>query len=480
VGIVSALAGIAAVVGIVALRLPPRTVLLVPAVPCAAAILLVLFATVQRALCLAAFAIAPLGIVQAEILGVTLNLPEVLILALFLRVGVVFLLHGERPAIGLPITGLAAYLAAACIGVVTGLVQGHGVVAVLQDFRQFTEFVALYLIVVHRVSTPKQVKQIVACFFAGCALLALHGIVERFTNIGIPLMQVLSDAVYHGATRSGSFYGATPLGALLVLAICGSVALMLSTRSWFTRLLLGVATAVCLTTIVFTNTRASWVSLFFALIVVFLSIRKTPRLVLTVAVTCLVFGAALGSLVVARMEKIEFTKGERSLLERVDYYKTAWYIFRKHPTLGLGWGAAYRRSDVLANKRYVPRPRPRVFDEKFSAEESTVHSAYLQLLVKIGLIGLAGFLCILFSWFLRVMRAWRAGLRDELDYNLFVGITAALLGYLVHCSLENFFQWPVMAQSFWLYMGLSTVMANILLEHSGRSTSQASPGPRTA
>jgi len=62
----------------------------------------------------------------------------------------------------------------------------------------------------HRVSNRRHLRQILTCYVLGGTTLAVHGILERYTGIGIPLDQALSDAVLHGGTRSGSFYGATP------------------------------------------------------------------------------------------------------------------------------------------------------------------------------------------------------------------------------------------------------------------------------
>jgi len=57
----------------------------------------------------------------------------------------------------------------------------------------------------------------------------------------------------------------------------------------------------------------------------------------------LVFSIALGPLVLERMAKLEVSRSERSLLERVKYYTVAWYIFRDYPLRGLGWGRSTRR-----------------------------------------------------------------------------------------------------------------------------------------
>jgi len=479
VGLIGSLGALVSAGVILGMGTHPGWLFLTPLIPLGLAALAVMLAHVEAGLCLIAFAICPLGVVQREIVGVTVGLPEVLILLVFAKEAFFFLLRRERFPAAFPWPCILAYAAVALLGMHTGWKHGHNPIAILQDCRQFTEFIMVYILVIHRVRSRRLMRRILLCYVLGGTILAAHGILERFTNIGVPLNQVLSDAVYHGGTRSGSFYGATPLGGLLVLTVCSIIALVLSTRSFVARIWLAAAGVVCVAAIVFTNTRASWVALLFALVFVFLSIRRSVLLVSGVIIASMLFSMTLGPLVAVRMKKIEFTKGERSLLERVDYYTVAWYIFRDYPLRGLGWGAQYTRASILQNKRYIPRRPYREIERNLSNEESTVHSAYLQLLTKLGLVGLAGFLVIIIHWLVQVMRERRMSTRKELDHNLFIATAGGVLGYLLHSSLENFFQWPVMAQSFWLFLGLTTLMAHRLLTQQGQLEVDAPQPPAT-
>lgn len=461
---VGGVTGLAAL-GIVAVAHLP--LILALALPLAVMACVVLVWNTWVGLCFAAFAIAPLGIVQVEVASVTVGLPEVLILVLFLKESIVFLRKGETFSARVPWKALAVFLVASLLGVITGLRRHNGAVRVLQDCRQFTEFVVLFLLVAHRVESRRQVTQLLVCFLLGSTLVGLHGILQRFTGMGIPGHQILSDLVHHKGIRSGSFYGSTPLGALMVLAVGAGISVALAAQSRFWRLAVGGCILVCVCAAVFTYTRASWLAMFLVFGFVLIGIRKTPWVV-AVSVCCAVlFAAALGPMVAERLAKLSFSKAERSLRERVHYYTAAWHIFREQPVRGLGWGCYFSINDILANERYVSTPRPS------ETATATVHSAYLQVLVKAGLLGLVSFLAVILAWLRKVGAAYRIGDRQERDFGLFVGITAGLLGYLAHSAFENFFQWPVMAQSFWLMLGLSTVMAARLLAEAPRSPTAA-------
>jgi len=429
----------------------------------------------QFGLCFAAFAIAPLGILQYEFAGVTVNLPELLILALFIKEAGRFGLNRERVARVLPRKLLLAYLMASLVAIATGLFAGNGAVRALQDFRQFTEYIALYLLVLHRVSSRRQILQVLVSFLLGMTVVGFHGIAQRFTGIGIPGSQLLSDMVYHEVIRSGSFYGATPLGGMMVLAVGVAAGLALRARTAKSKALAGLCAVVCVSAAVFTNTRASWLAMFVCFVFVFISVRKTPGLVALVVIGATLFIVTLGPVVLKRMGTLEISKRERSLLTRLRYYEAAWHIARAKPVFGLGWGCYYDITSILKNRRYVHTPMPERIRATFSSEEATVHSAYLQLLVKTGFLGLIPFLLLLARWFLDVVRERHVADRNEQDHNLLIGIVGGLIGYLFHSGFENFFQWPVMSQSFWLLLGLSTITA-AAIAHRERGRDQEPSG----
>lgn len=444
------------VVGAIALMDLPAPLLM--AIPFLAAGGLLILAHTPTALCVIAFSILPLGIIQVELGIVTVSLPETLILLLFAKELLLFLLRSEKPNRDVPWSYLTLYLGIGALGLPIAMYYGNGLVPALQDARQFLEFIVLYLLVMHRVQDRSLIKKILAAYVAGATLIALHGIVERFTGFGIPATQLVSDRVYHDFVRSGSVYGATALGALMVLALGPALGLILSSKNLFTKISLSGVCVILLVAAVFTNTRASWLAIAIMLLFIFVSIRKKPGLIIATVIGALVFSMVLGPVVYKRMAMLEVSKKERSLMERVQYYTTAWHIFRSHPTFGLGWGSYYDQKTILSNGRYV-KTKPPKLPEHVVAEAVTVHSAYLQILVKTGLAGLLTFFIVLAHWGMCILRERRAKPRDELDHNLYVGLTGALIGYLLHATGENFFQWPVMSQTFWMFLALSTLMA---------------------
>src|SRR5690606_14055453 len=104
----------------------------------------------------------------------------------------------------------------------------------------------------------------------------------------------------------------------------------------------------------------------------------------------------------------------------------------------------YEVPAIVNAGQYLESPRPA------GAPDATVHSLYLQIPVKTGKFGLAGFLLLMLVWTERVWRAWRNAPRNEAYYPLFVGSTAGLVGFFLQNGIENIFHQPVMAQTFWM------------------------------
>lgn len=416
------------------------------------------------ALCFIAFSIMPFCVVQQEIASVTLNLPEVLILLLAAKEGVRAISGRETVAPRLPLIPLSIFVVSLAVALGTGFLRQNGVAAALQDFRQFSEFVVLFWLVVQCVRTREQAQAIAFCFVLGAGLIAAHGIVQQFTFVGISAKQIASDFVLHRGVRSGSFYGATALGGMMVLACGPAIGVLLASRRRWVQSLAVLCIVLCLFAVVFTKTRGSWLGLVVAIVFIGVSVRPSKRILAGAAGLAVVFALLLGPLIVPRIATLADPANDQSLMDRAQYYAAAYQIGRAHPILGLGWGCYYDIGEILKSEGYIRVPRPDAAAlaakaEEEGSSEATVHSAYLQLFVKTGALGAAGFFLVVLVWLERIWRARDAQRDRDPGWALYAGVTASLAGYLFHSTFENFFQWPVMAQSFWLLMGLSFALA---------------------
>jgi len=423
------------------------------ALPALAALFVVLVWNTRWGLCFAAFSLAPLGAVSHEILDVTLYLPEVLILALAGKEAVLMALRRERIAAPMPLRSLAVYMAAAVLAVGTGIAYGNGTIATLQDFRQFTEYLLLFWLVMQRAADRDLMIEVLLCFVAGAAICAVHAIVQHAVAVGLVDMRYAPYVHYRGL-RSGSFHHANTLGGLLVLAVGAAAGLYLAVTRRSTKVFLAICIGLCLVAEVYTKSRGGWISMAAALVFIGVCVRPSRRTLAMAAAVGVAFAVLMGPAITQRMSTFSDPDDDRSFMGRTQYYTAATHIIGAHPLLGLGWGAYYEVPAIVNAEQYVESPRPA------GAPDATVHSLYLQIPVKTGLLGLAGFLLLMLAWTERVWRAWRTAPRNERYYPLFVGSTAGLVGFFLQNGIENIFHQPVMAQAFWMLFGLSFATAH--------------------
>lgn len=116
---------------------------------------------------------------------------------------------------------------------------------------------------------------------------------------------------------------------------------------------------------------------------------------------------------------------ERSLVTRVDYWRSAWQIFRDHPVAGVGLGA-------------FPAVYPRYGSSSARHERlEQAHNDYLQLLTDTGLLGGAVALTALALLIRQLRRQWRHVERLRSDDRAALAAAAiAIAGILLHSFVD--------------------------------------------
>jgi len=157
-----------------------------------------------------------------------------------------------------------------------------------------------------------------------------------------------------------------------------------STLSWFIPLTLGLT----LLSIMFTFTRGVWLALTItSLLGSFIYSRKMGLTFLIFLIVSGIF--LLGAWPKFRERTFQVFNSETSYdSERVVLWKTNWYIFKKSPLLGIGYGENKRRLREFYDELDVPKGQ----------FEGHAHNQYLHFLAGTGLIGLFFYLswCVYF------------------------------------------------------------------------------------
>jgi O-antigen ligase len=366
--------------------------------------------------------------------GITLRLEDFLLLFIglswFARTAVdktTGLIH--KTSLNQPIAAyiLACFLATLW-GKVTGDVEGKaGFFFVLKYF----EYMIVFFMVVNFVKTPDQAKRLLFCLFLTCFIVSIYGLIQ------IP----------GGGRVSAPFEGEVgepnTFGGYLVLMGAVAVALIDHMKDMRLRLGLAVLLIVLLVSLLYTQSRASYLAVIPAYFVLGLLSKRRFYLI-----AGLIVALALSPIIIPRVAKERMaetftqpeTKGQilvgklrldTSASARIIGYKEALSAWRKNPILGYG----------VTGYRFMDAQYPRI-------------------LVETGIIGMLAFAWLIHALFRVGFSNWRAQ-EDELLRGLSVGLIAGLVGLLVHAVGANTFTIVRIMEPFWCLTGIVVALSSI-------------------
>ncbi|WP_372774065.1 O-antigen ligase family protein [Mangrovibacterium sp.] len=315
---------------------------------------------------------------------------------------------------------------------------------------------------------------VVAFYWFGYALLQHKMSIYRFVLLyGIGFLPVIGYAWWrhsgygffdHQAANyvmNPFFKDHTSYGAMLVFFIPALFAMWRNQQlTRLVRMLSLFLLSVFSVALVFSYTRAAWLSLVVAIGVsgiLWLKIRFRTVLVLGLVFVGIVF--LFQDQLVERLEtnkqessaeleghlnSISNVSTDASNVERLNRWSSAIAMFREKPLLGWGPGtymfeyAPFQRTDL------------RTIISTNSADGGNAHSEYLGPLAESGILGLGSFL-LLVVLILRTGFRVYAQAENKTDRAMALAVFLGLVSYLVHGFLNNFLDTDKAAVPFWMF-----------------------------
>ena len=336
---------------------------------------------------------------------------------------------------------IAAYiivcLVATLWGRITGDVQGiAGFFFVLKYF----EYMIVFFMVVNYVETPDQAKRLLFCLFLTCFIVSMYGLIQ------IPGGERVS-APFEGARGEPNTFG-----GYLVFMGAVAVALIDHLKDMRVRLGLAVLLVVLLISLLYTQSRASYLAVIPAYLVFSLLSRRRFYLI-----AGLIVALALSPLIIPRVakERIAFTfmqpeatgqiqfgkvRLDTSASARIIGYKKGLSDWRKSPIMGYG----------VTGHHFMDAQYPRI-------------------LVETGIVGMLAFAWLVYTLFHVGLSTWRYA-QDDLLRGLSAGLIAGFVGLLVHAIGANTFIIVRIMEPFWFLAGIVIALASISEESSGEPT----------
>jgi len=267
--------------------------------------------------------------------------------------------------------------------------------------------------------------------------------------------------------KDHTIYGAT-------VALCLPISLALLNQKGspaLSKAVLILLNSILITGLIFSYTRAAWLSVFCAGIIgLLVYFRVNFKLLLGL-------GLALGFVIYAQWDNIQLVMAKNkhehtteafeekiqsaanvttdaSNLERINRWDCAYQMFKKRPVLGFGPGTyAFE---------YAPFQDPEnltIISTNFG-DMGNAHSEYLSALSESGIIGLLLFISIVASIFTCAIKLYYKTPSHENDIKLLImGIIISLSTYFIHAFLNNYLDTDKAAVPIWAMCAMIIAMS---------------------
>lgn len=302
---------------------------------------------------------------------------------------------------------------------------------------------------------PSNIKVFLWCYTASMLLVVIYT-VSKHIGYGLYDRQV-AHSVMNPFFRDHTSYGA--ILAMLLFA-WGSTAIY-SGKNMLLRIFFIVSVGIIVLALIWSYTRAAWISVFCALIVlilVLLKIRFRLIIFMGIVATVILFqqrtniietvqrnrqesSSALGE----HLQSVTNITTDESNLERINRWNSAIRMFRERPVFGWGPGtymfkyAPFQLSNEMTS-----------ISTNFG-DMGSAHSEYLGALAESGVLGLVSFLMVGILSILTGFRVFRRLKKKKLKA-ITLGMLLGLLTYLIHGILNNFLETDKASALFWGFM----------------------------
>ena len=321
----------------------------------------------------------------------------------------------------------------------------------LIGLRKLIMCIFLYLAVVNSVTTDKRLKYIIFILILSASLVSLDGLYQLMSGRDLFSARTLMVYPHLGIKRiTASFQQAGSLGIYLGVVIPLAMTLELFYLDGLKRLLIGGMCIVMLAALILTFVPGAVFGVYMALSTIFL-IKKKKLLFLL-----LLLGFVLGFFLLPP-SLTNWSSGAFFLTfkGRLKMWEIALKMIKMHPLMGLGL-----HTFPLNYEKYCPPGYP-----FYGLGTPYAHNMYVHMATEIGLLGVVSFFILIFALFKNSMAAYKKA-KEEYQKVCLLGLLGAMVAFLVHGILESSLYTSQGAILFWILLGLTVSLCNIINKKS--------------
>lgn len=316
-------------------------------------------------------------------------------------------------------------------------------------FTKVLKYVLLCVVMADTIRTKERLKDLLTVAFLSIVIITIDGYVQHYLT-RVDLLHNYPSFSSRLTHMAGGFFRGYPtasfpypndLAAWILLALLplACITLFDMKKSGF-RYLTGFVSVALFYLFFLAKARGAWMGLGISMLYIAFSKRKLWIVLLLV----LVLSASV--LVKTEMTHAIFATG--SLSDRVSMLGTSWQIFAKHPIIGNGLNTFFVNFKKYRN------------DEWKDKKGSYAHNCYLQMAADTGIVGLAGFLFLIASYFQVAIRALKV-IKDDFFRTALWGISIGVFAFLVHSFFDTNLYSLNLATLFWFAIGTSLAIIRV-------------------
>jgi putative inorganic carbon (hco3(-)) transporter len=313
--------------------------------------------------------------------------------------------------------------------------------------------------------------------FIWCYVLSMS-VVVVFTLINHLKWGLYNEQAAH-YVMSPFFRDHTSYGAVLAMLIfgLGGVILYKNIKLFF-RILLWVSLILFITALLFSYTRAAWISVLISIGILGLTLLRVRfRYILITAIFVIVYMIGQRTEIIQKMETtkqksaIAFFEHMKSILnittdesnmERINRWNSAFKMFEEKPVLGWGPGTY--------SFKYAPfqNSRDKSGISTDFGNKGNAHSEYIGPLAESGILGSFSFILVGIVSLITGFKVYQRISDKQMKY-LVLGLILGLITYLIHGTLNNFLDTDKISALFWGFIAIFVTLDLYYLPAPGLS-----------
>lgn len=303
----------------------------------------------------------------------------------------------------------------------------------LSESARFITYVFLYFVIKYEFNGKKEIKTLLKCYISVSFILCCIGILQYFTGFAL-------NATFRRAYTSGvitritsTFANPNAFGAYLILIIFPVIMLSIYEKNKTKKIMYILLSMLVIINMVMTFSRNAILGLGIGLLVL--------TLIYSIKWIFALGGIAiLLSFIPSVSQRILGTFDLHQNELRIKLWKTALYMIKDHPILGVGNG-----NFVTRYNEYITKYSELKY---YGYRNYPNHNSYLKLESELGILGIASFIGIIITVLFRIKKLYSTT-KDKFYIPFYTGIMASMIVFLFMNLSDNLLFLPKVTTYFW-------------------------------